>query len=103
MLAIYFDVGPGDSRKKWKAHLHDPRVVSYWDEGAVVGRKLAESPQWTEPFPYVWDAWILYDATSKWPGSLPGALDSGGPVEDRIEELRAALAKAGVPPATGGR
>jgi hypothetical protein len=99
VIAVYFDVVPGDARSKWEPLLHDPRVESLWDRKIALGRKLAESPEWTEPFDFVWDAWLLYGPDARWSRQPPAPLASGGPVEDRIEELRAALRPLGVLPA----
>jgi hypothetical protein len=65
VLAVWFNMVPGDSRRLLDTSvLSDPRVTYFWDEQKVVGRwfwgHLTRRPGIT------WDAYFLYGPEARW-------------------------------------
>jgi len=81
VLAIWFNVLPGDSRESWSADLfRDQRVEELWDEERAVGRWFAEDPELADRgltgTGVMWDTYLLFGADARWvdrPSPLAGA------------------------------
>jgi hypothetical protein len=90
VLAVWFDMLPGDSRQLLDTRvLGDTRVTYYWDEGKVAGRWFSDHV--TGRSGITWDAYFLYGPDARW-GQTPGPpLSSDGPVIGASDELRSAI------------
>ena len=91
VLAVWFDMLPGDSRQFLDTRvLADPRVTYYWDEGRITGRWFSDHV--TGGKGVTWDAYFLYGPDARWdqqPGPLVSA--SNGAVIGSTDQLRAAI------------
>lgn len=74
VLAVWFNMMPGDSRRFLDTRvLNDPRVTYLWDEGKEVGRWFSDHV--TNRPGITWDAYFLYGPEATW-GHEPGPLVS---------------------------
>jgi hypothetical protein len=90
VLAVWFDMLPGDSRQLLDTRvLSDPRVTYYWDEAKVAGRWF--SAHVTGGTGITWDAYFLYGPDARWTQTPGPQLSSGGPVIGSSDDLRSAL------------
>ncbi len=65
VLAVWFNMVPGDSRRLLDTSvLSDPRVTYFWDHGKVVGRWFARHV--TKRPDITWDVYFLYGPESRW-------------------------------------
>lgn len=91
VLAVWFDMLPGDSRQLLDTRvLADPRVTYYWDAGKVVGSWFTGHV--THRAGITWDAYFLYGPDATW-GQRPGRLVSAsvGPVIGSTGALTSAI------------
>lgn len=72
VLAVWFSMVPGDSRRLVDTRvLSDPRVTYFWDREKAVGRWFSEHV--TNRRRITWDAYFLYGPEARWdqePGPL---------------------------------
>lgn len=91
VLAVFFDMLPGDSRQMLDTRvLADPRVTYYWDAEKVVGQWFSDHV--TGRPGITWDAYFLYGPGASWeqkPGPLVGS--SRGPVIGSTDALKNAI------------
>lgn len=86
-----------DSRSKWDGSIFDdPRVTNLWDEDRVLGRWLAQRDDLnaTRFGPIVWDAFLVFGASSDWQESPSALLATGSPVIGETSKLGATVASA---------
>ena len=80
---------PGDARAKWPAEaLTDARVAHRWDGSNTAGRFFLQHLRELGPrvaggayrsdADALWDAYLLFDAKSRWTGTMPDGLVSWG-------------------------
>ena len=90
VLAVWFDVLPGDSRQFLDTRvLGDTRVTYYWDEARVAGRWFSDHVTGNPGI--TWDAYFLYGPDARWTQAPGPLLSSNGPVIGSSSELRSAL------------
>ncbi len=90
VLAIWFDMLPGDSRQFLDTRvLGDPRVTYYWDEGKVAGRWFSDHV--TGGSGVTWDTYFLYGPDARWDGSPGPLVSADGPVIASADELMTAI------------
>ncbi len=92
VLAVWFDMLPGDSRQFLDTRaLGDARVTYYWDEGKVTGRWLSENVTGGKGG-IVWDAYFLFGPAARW-DQVPGPLvsSSDGAVIGSTDQLMSAI------------
>lgn len=80
VLAVWFDMLPGDSRQLLDTRvLDDPRVTYYWDAGKLTGSWF--SSHVTHRLGITWDDYFLFGPDASW-GQRPGPIVSTavGPV-----------------------
>jgi len=95
VMAVWFNVIPGDARHTWVAVLlNDERVTHLWDGRGVVGNwfaKHAPALGLGERGSLLWDAYLLYGPDAVW-DDIPLTVESwGAPVIVSEGELREAL------------
>ncbi len=74
VLAVWFNMVPGDSRRFLDTSvLGDPRVTYFWDQRKVVGRWFSDHV--TNQPGITWDAYFLYGPEARW-GQEPAPLVS---------------------------
>jgi hypothetical protein len=92
VLAVWFDMLPGDSRQLLDTRvLADPRVTYYWDSGKLTGQWFTDHV--THRKGITWDAYFLYGPNARW-DRLPDPLvvaSSRGPVIGSTDALTAAI------------
>jgi hypothetical protein len=87
VLAVWFDMLPGDSRQFLDTRvLSDPRVTYFWDEGRVAGRWYSDNV--TQNPGITWDHYFLYEPDARWPAT---PVSHDGPVIGSTAELQSAL------------
>jgi hypothetical protein len=90
VLAVWFDMLPGDSRQLVDTRvLSDPRVTYYWDANRAAGRWFSDHVTGNPGI--TWDAYFLYGPGARWTETPGPLLSSGGPVIGSSDELRSAL------------
>lgn len=91
VLAVWFDMLPGDSRQVLDTRvLADPRVTYYWDAGKLAGQWFSDHV--TRRSGITWDAYFLYGPDASWdqrPSPLVGS--SRGPVIGSTDALTNAI------------
>lgn len=79
VYAVWFNMFPGDDRKKWpEGLLTDSRVHNYWDEGKTVGRLFGEHVTRKNASVIEWDAFILFGPEAEWGDTIPQPVFSWG-------------------------
>jgi hypothetical protein len=69
VLAVWFNMVPGDSRRLLDTNvMSDPRVTSFWDREKLVGRWFSHHV--TKRQGIIWDAYFLYGPDAKWDREL---------------------------------
>ena len=96
--AVWYAMYPGDARPKWRGEiLDDARVVHWWDDKRVVGRRLlrdvrqmsARRASGSREFEgdILWDAYLLFDGTARWAQAPTGLVKWGYPILPAREAL----------------
>jgi hypothetical protein len=96
VYAVWFSMYPTDRRENWPADvLTDSRVRHYWDEDKTVGRwymqrissmAAARAPESSGlAGDILWDAYLVYEASSRW-DEVPSGLRRWGRTVLRAQE-----------------
>ena len=89
---------PGDARGRWPSTLlTDPRVLHYWDEERVIGRRyLSHLPAMIEQrapatlppaADAMWDAFFVYAPGNQWQDPVPVPVSWGYPIMVTRDQL----------------
>lgn len=90
ILAVWFDMLPGDSRQFLDTSvLGDQRVTYFWDEGKLVGRWFSDHV--TNRRGITWDAYFLYGPGATWDQQPGPPVSSDAPVIGASGQLEAAI------------
>lgn len=82
VIAVWFNMYPGDQKAKWDPIIiDDARVSHYWNEGKQLGRWYAEEGVYTRfGGDIAWDMFILYGPDSKWDEGTQAIISSGATI-----------------------
>ena len=94
VLAVWFEVSPGDTRSAWDAGLlTDSRVQHLWDGERAVGLWLPRQEGYRELIrgSFAWDVYLLYGPEARWDGRPWPLLSLGSPIISKADRLRDSL------------
>jgi hypothetical protein len=82
VLAVWFNMYPGDQKNEWDPIIiDDPRVSHYWNEGRHLGKWYASEGVYTRFGGQIaWDMFILYGPDTIWEDGTQSIVSSGATI-----------------------